>query len=315
MTAKLLLASVLILGLASPAGHARAPRAACWAPIRYRIGTLDPRFGITRADFKRDVEEASQVWEAGAERTLFSYDDKGPLQIDLVYDGRQQATQRFVVIRAGISEKLKEADSIEDRLRPLRNQAGALDKAYSDQLSSHKQLQDEYNATVARWNKQGGVPESEYQRLRGQGLMLHDQAALLEAKRQELNGLTRDINALVSQHNALVGHANAEANALSTSGLADVEFEEGHYIKQAGEQRIEIFQYESEAGLRIILSHELGHALGIRHNANPSSIMSPLIHTDRLALTEEDMNDLKAACFVNGGEKSLNTPEKRPAAP
>ena len=92
MAAKLLLAGAVISGLLSPIflDHARAePAPACQAPIKFRIGAIDPRFGIGREDFRRDVEEAGKLWEGAAGRKLFSYDEKGPLTISLVYDSRQ----------------------------------------------------------------------------------------------------------------------------------------------------------------------------------------------------------------------------------
>jgi predicted Zn-dependent protease len=78
-----------------------------------------------------------------------------------------------------------------------------------------------------------------------------------------------------------------------------VQFERGRHVKEGGEEWIDIFQFEDKANLLVTLAHELGHALGIGHNANPASIMSPLIHTDHLALTAEDEAGLKDACSLN----------------
>src|SRR6185437_13230609 len=88
-----LLTGALVLGLLSlaPVGRAQdgnSPdwRRRCLTPIKYRIGTLDARFGIPREDFQRRVEDAAEVWAAAAGRKLFSADAKGALEIDLVYD-------------------------------------------------------------------------------------------------------------------------------------------------------------------------------------------------------------------------------------
>ncbi|MEO8301929.1 MAG: matrixin family metalloprotease, partial [Rhizomicrobium sp.] len=234
------------------------------------------------------MEEATELWETAAGRKLFIPGARGPLKINLVYDSRQEATQRVIAARASISEKLKEADEIKDRLLPLRNKYDDLDEAYSGQLTSYQRLHDDHNKIAAQSNAKGGAPEAEYQQLLGERLSLRKQADALRAKQLELNRLTDDINALVNRHNGLLRRANAEANALNEAGITGVAFEEGLYVRQSGEEQIAVFQYEGETALRVILSHELGHALGIRHNANPSSIMSPLIHTGRLALTAED---------------------------
>jgi hypothetical protein len=297
MTAKFLLATVLGLGLSSPilAGQARAePAPACQAPIKFRIGQIDPRFGITRESFQHDVEDAGKLWESAAGRKLFGYDEKGPLEINLVYDSRQEATQKLIAVRASIVEKLEQIDAIKSKLRPLQARFRDLDQSYSAQAAAYRQVLDDHNRTVSQFNQTGGVSEGEYQRLWSENLGLRKQGEALEAQKQELNRLTADMNELVRTHNTLLARASAEAEALSAS--SDAKFEEGRYVRMDADQKIEIYQYHSEAGLKVVLSHELGHALGIKHNANPSSIMSALIHTETLALTADDMTGLGAAC-------------------
>jgi hypothetical protein len=298
MTAKFFLASMLGLGLSGLAGHAHAETApACQAPIKYRIGAIDPRFGISREDFRRDVEDAGRLWEGAARRTLFSYDAKGPLEINLVYDSRQEATQRLIAVRDGVVQKLEEVDALKSKLAPLRARFGALDQAYSAQAAAYRQALDVHNRMVRQINQAGGAPEGAYQQLSSESLALRKQGEALEVQKQELNRLTADMNELVRAHNALLERARAEAN--SVSGSSDAAFEEGRYVRLGGDQQIEIYQYHSEAGLKVVLAHELGHALGIRHNANASSIMAALIQTEHLALTADDINGLGAACRLH----------------
>ena len=126
MKAKLLLASVLFLELSNPFASSQARDRfsngqACQTPIRFRLGTLDSRFGITREEFQRAVEEAGDAWETAAGRRLFRYDTRGALEINLVYDSRQETTQRLTAVRAAVSDKLKEVAAIKRRLRPLQD--------------------------------------------------------------------------------------------------------------------------------------------------------------------------------------------------
>ena len=175
----------------------------------------------------------------------------------------------------------------------------ALDASYSDQLASYNRDQDSYSQEVKHWNSIGGAPEGEFHYLESKRQSLRKQPALLEANRQALNRLTDELNELIRKRNALLILANSEASAFNDSESAGVQFEQGRYVRTGGEEWIDIFQFESKDGLLVILAHELGHALGIKHNANPSSIMSPLIHTDRLVLTAEDEDGLKAACSLH----------------
>jgi len=298
MRVLVILASTIFLLASNPAlfSHAQGQsrRASCQNPIRYRIGTLDPRFGIGREEFRRAIEDASNAW--AIDRNFFRYDPQGKLRINLVYDTRQEITQHVILVRADISARMKEADSIEDRILFLKDKFRVLEASYSDQQASYEQANNSFNREAKRLNNAGGASETEFQILSDKRRSLRNQYALLEAKRQELNRSTDEVNGLIRKHNALLVRANAEASALNSSGSIGVQFEEGIYGRASGKEWIDIFQFESKAGLRVILAHELGHALGMNHNANPSSIMSPLIHTDRLVLTKEDEDGLKALC-------------------
>ncbi len=267
----------------------------CQSVLKYRIGTLDPRFGITREEFQRFIDEAGGVWASN--QISLKYDRKAKLRINLVYDTRQEVTQRVITIRAGISARMREADLIESKLPPLKRNFHALEGAYSDQSASYKQAQDSYNQEVKKWNIRGGAPEAEFSALSSERQSLRKQHELLETERQDLARSTDEFNELVKKHDALLTDANAEASALN-SGAAGIQFEEGGYVRAGSEEWIDIFQFEGKGNLPVILAHELGHALGMKHNANPSSIMSPLIHTDHLALTAEDQDGVKDICAL-----------------
>jgi hypothetical protein len=269
----------------------------CEAPIEFQIGALDPRFGISRGDFRHAIEQAGDVWGTAANRKLFKYEETGELKINLVYDARQQTTQSENIAVSRIMETMKGADSIKDELVPLKDNAHALQEAYSSELASYKRALDSYNQEVEHWNGVGGAPDSENQRLVKERLSLRKQGELLETKRQRVNQLSDEINALVERHNSLVDRANADVSRLNVDGLAGTQFEEGLYVKEGDEEHIDIFQFKNRANLLLVLAHELGHALGLGHNRNPNSIMSPLIQAENLVLSADDVKDLKDKCL------------------
>jgi len=295
---KPVLAGALFLLVSSPAPAAHAQgqsrSASCPGPIRYRIGTLDPRFGITREEFRRLIEKAGNVWEE--KQKIFQYDPKGKLPINLVYDARQKFTQTAIAIRAGVSAKLVQADLIKQQLLPLREEFNKIETSYSDQAASYKRAQDSYNRKVKQSNLAGGASEAGLQDFADERRSLRAQFNLLEAKRLEMNRATDELNTLIKKRNAVIELANAEAAAFNDAAPASLQFKEGRYVREGNEERIDVFQFENTDSLLVILAHELGHALGMKHNANPDSIMSPLIHTDRLVLTAEDEDGLKAVC-------------------
>jgi len=268
----------------------------CQLPVKYRIGAVDPRFGITSEQFRRLVEQAGSVWEE--KQKFFQYDPKGKLPINLIYDTRQKFTQTMIAIRASVSAKLAQADQIKENLLPLREDFRALDATYAVQENEYKQALGRYNQAVRQLNLLGGATEAESQNVASERQALQKKLGALQAKERERNHAADELNILIKKRNALIELANAEANTFNDTAPASIQFKEGRYVKEGSEEHIDVFQFESTENLLVILAHELGHALGMKHNSNPASIMSPLIHTDRLVLTAEDEDGLKTGCSL-----------------
>ncbi len=55
----------------------------CTSPMGYRIGTFDTRFGISRTMFLQEIKQAADTWGDAVGKTLFYYDETGPLTINL----------------------------------------------------------------------------------------------------------------------------------------------------------------------------------------------------------------------------------------
>src|SRR5437867_13423713 len=70
----------------------RQRQARCHAPILYRIGHVDARFGLSDSEVRAALEQAEHLWEHALERTLFKHSYTAKLTINLVFDARQQAT-------------------------------------------------------------------------------------------------------------------------------------------------------------------------------------------------------------------------------
>jgi hypothetical protein len=270
----------------------------CKKPVEYKIGTIDPRFGVSAADFKKDIAEAGNLWSAATGKTLFEYSDQGALTINLIYDDRQKITQQEKQLSNNIDATTEVAQSVKDQFNSLQNNYNAAQTSYKDELGAYNTKQTDYNNQVEYWNTQGGAPANEYQKLQTQKNDLSVERASLEQKRLAVNSLANQINALIDKYNLLVNHINENVNAINNDGLAGTQFEEGVYISDKDGMRINIYQFDNQTYFLRVLSHELGHSLGLQHNNGANSIMNPVNQSKSLALSTEDIAAIDLECGI-----------------
>lgn len=266
-------------GIAYYLATAKGP---CEVAIPYRIGAVDPRFGVTSAQVQDAAATATKLWGGAVRHPLFTYDPNAQLTVNLTFDWRQQATQTGRAEIDRVKALQKTIDALEAKLDPRKD---AFDRATHE----FARLLAQYNKRVEAWNRSmGNSGGSE---------------AALEAEKhalqQEDRALTREqteLNAVIERHNKLVTEMNGLIGELKQSALNGTVFEKGLYSRHGGALRIDIYQFDAIADLALVLAHEFGHALGLPHGADPHSLMSPYLLSQKLELSGEDMRILKAYC-------------------
>lgn len=251
---------VLLALLAGYAYYFYASHRPCASPISYKIGTVDPRFGVSQSQFQDDISQASDIWESGVGKSLFAYDPRGNVTINLVYDTRQQTTQAESKLRTTIDQGAQNAKSAK--------------AAYLASQAQYLAARQEYEAELAQ-----GRPD--------------------EATRQRVNTLAQQTNTLIDQYNALVDDVNQKVQTFNNDGLAGTQFEEGVYVSDNQGRRIDIYQFDTQTAFIRVIAHELGHALGLDHNNNPDSIMNPVNQSTSMTLSPDDLQALKTECGLH----------------
>ena len=88
----------------------------CQYPITYRIGKVDEKFGITPQEFGGTVNRAAAMWGKPLSRDLFREDPQGRIEVNLIYDYRQEATDRLRKLNYKIDDSKNSYEELNARL-------------------------------------------------------------------------------------------------------------------------------------------------------------------------------------------------------
>lgn len=242
----------------------------CRSPLSWHLRDVDPRFGFSRAELLRAIDDAAAVWESAAGRQLFQRDTTG-MAVDLVYDARQQEleTQRDRGAELGALEsRVAALASLLDR---LRTRAETAREAYEADPSPERRAA--YRSAIDRYN------------------------------------------VAVDQHNRAVSRYNEALQAYRAAG--DREVTAGNLRSQQRTLGGRVMRVDREltvavagghAELVAVLAHELGHALGLGHVADPNALMAASYRQHDVSrpatLTPADQAALAERCGAGSSSSS-----------
>lgn len=267
----------------------------CESVIEYSIGQFDTQFGLNQEDFKRYIKESEAPWEKEVGRQLFEYKEGAKFKINLVYDNRQATTESKRREEFGLTK-------YEDILKQLDNKLSNLDLEYKRLASLHEREvsslesdQNEYNKKINSWNKKGGAPEPYFSELEAERISLNSRVETINSNAVMLNDMAEELNQLIKSRNEAAQNYNEVARSYNQKYGHGLEFNQGEYSTDG---QVNIYQFDSPSSLRMVLAHELGHALGLDHTEGETSIMNSVTSESRnsLVLTAEDKAELNRVC-------------------
>jgi len=267
------------------------------------LGTFDTRFNISQEYFLSAIADAEAIWEKPLGKNLFSYLIEGPyekvLKINLAYDYRQQTTGKLADIGVSVTENQSSYDTLKNKFEVLKISYETEQKVFRADLQVYNQEWQDYQSKVNTWNKKGGAPKPEYDKLEAERLVLDAKSKDLQIRQEKINDMVDKINALVVALNRLAGVLNISVNKYNTVGASRGEsFEEGLYRSDGSGRNIDVYEFNNRTKLVRVLAHELGHALDLGHVVDPEAIMYEFNQSDNKVLTDADLIILKTKCKV-----------------
>jgi hypothetical protein len=268
----------------------------CAQPIVYSIGSVDDRFGITRDQFAEAVSQAAHPWEETAGKALFRQESSGGMIINAVYDHRQEAWQKMKELGLKADQSKQSYDALSEKHASLSLSMEMRRKEYEALHSVYDRKREAYEAALKEAQKHGITPE-EGRALDEAARSLNADGETLNAKGEVLKETIMDFNAVVTVLNSLGRETNRVIDAFNqVGGTLEDEFDAGLYTRNASGEKIEIFAFEDMQDLKRLLTHELGHAIGLEHVTDSGSIMYYLNRSANEKLSPVDIAALRERC-------------------
>lgn len=272
-------------------------RVPCLQPISIAIGSVDPHFKLTRDELREAVTRAAKIWEDIEGRDLFTIGDSGTVPINVVYDERQKTEEELQKLNVTISEGLERHEALSERYEQAHETYRIANGEYEKHRAGFMVKNEHYSRQVDATENNPSATAEDYQSLREQRAKLEVELEALKKEQAEVERLRAIVNKIVDEEKDLVPEINETITAYGdAAGERGDEFETGVYHSGADGQTINLYIYTDTDQLTRLLTHEMGHALGLGHVSDEQAIMYRLNVSKKVEATDADKQAIHELC-------------------
>lgn len=274
----------------------------CSIPLAVYAGAFDSRFPFSESEFLQALREAIDMWEAPTEQDLFRLGEPtdAGMPVNLVYGKRQERADR---LRSGRRDLERREQAIERQERQLQQRRNTLEQEWDDLESQQQRLNrrvEKLNEAMERWNS-GEMAQTRRNRraLEKKRDSIESDHENLEQHRRDLQHRSEALNAAFEAFSAEIERYEEQLNAHNSTIASTALNTMGQFEQQGRDRVIEVYQASTADELRLVLAHELGHALGIGHLDHTEAVMNPVTSSENLSrdtISGRDRSALRETC-------------------
>lgn len=272
--------------LLNQTADSKMQRELCQIPVLWRIGELDPSFGLTPEQTEQAAHNAAQLWNKAFNAELFRYDSLDGFPINFRSDSQQQQLLQQALQKSRQYQTSNRSDIRDETLQQQQSRLNQRsityqnDRAQLDHDMAALQMQSRDSGTrgSAAYQQQQASLQQRQQRLEYESDAIQQQRDQLSRERDYRNSMS----------------SNNNIRQPKPDSAPSIEF--GEMQIADGKRTMTIFAYKTDAALTQSIAHQFGHALGLGHNSNSASIMSDIFNPANSDLSRSDISSLNQQC-------------------
>lgn len=273
----------------------------CSIPVRIGIGDIDNRFNISHSELQSAISEVALLWSDAAGKTVaeFSNDNNTDISVHLVYAGQQQLTDQERQFSDRLRSERIQIDVMEREYNKKNKRYEEDVSEYEEATRRHQQNIEKLNRWVRQNNDSGGFNEDNLRHFQSRKAEIDRISEQLNRTQSRLITEADELNRMIDELNRKINRKNRLVDEYNETFSGTRKFTQGTYEWNENERSIFIYQFKDMDELKLVLAHEVGHALGIDHVSNPESVMHAMMGNQKsggLVLTNEDKIAVLEAC-------------------